>query len=860
MNKSLLIVFISVMFICLSLQSAPAADKFYAYYTKVQQSATDYLGKYPDIIVVMEEGKQLEFTRQTGYQPLWKTPSGSFLVDDLFPARDKDYEFNYTYVRLIEENDDKIVVHWRYFPDIQILTQANRELNPMIPQGFLGVVHEIFIIKPDGTVEREIKEAKGTNSEQWINPNLATKQTLKLMDDGIDHGKVKWGGPRWGEPPQVEGRKIVEVSGLPKPQVWWKFDEALDEPEGLVIDDMREMEGRIEGFMTVYKKGVSGTCLAFDGYYTGATFQEDLPKFRDAMSIEGWVALDVYPYNNAPIVHHSKGFGKEGYYLGINPYGKPFIKLNGVEVKAPEKISLLQWHHVAATAGDDEIHLFVDGKKVASGDFEGKITTPDMFLKIGLNTELERCTDYVRSPDQNLLFLFGIQGVLDELKIYSSQLSDDDVSKIYAAFKPTDKKSPIDIGVLPGELGKAKKFGAYYKTLPFQELWDNMWRSSNYSDIVIKFEDLPTSVVYWRGSNFAANWVTDNNRWMADQSSEIFTKHGCSEHMADKQLRHSYARIIENSSARVVIHWRYPCVDVSYFCADRRNWSDEYHTIYPDGTGIRKVVWNRGYNSPGFQDIQFFTNPGESALDVMNLDAMSVANVDGDVQKLTWKAPNHIPKITIDNATIEWLNSKSKYKVFTIFQGGNITPWGEREQSKYTDDPFAGPWNHWPMHFVPSDGRFAVDTDRVTHFAIGANDYTPEFGSMVHYGFTDQPIETLIPVAKFWQNPPEVEDVTGAKSMGFSKDDKSFIFKLEEKKMSFRIDASKDGPVINPCFVIKQWPEKTGAVIKVDGTVRKQGKKVREGFARCHAGHLAKVIWLEMNSEKPISVEIAAVE
>jgi hypothetical protein len=856
MNKSKLILFITMLFCVSSFQTAMSADNFYAYYTKVQQSATDYLGKYPDLIVVLEEGKQLEFTRQTGYQPLWKTPKGSFLVDDMFPGRDKDFDFYYTYVRLIEESEDKIIVHWRYFPYTKALDQANRELNPLAPHGFLGVVHEIFTIKSDGTVEREIKEAEGTNSDQWKDPQLATRQTLKLNEDGIDHGKVKWGGPRWREQKPVKGNKIISVKDLPKPQLWWKFDEALEESEGVIFDGVAELESEIEGLMTVYKKGVSGTCLAFDGYYTGVAFDEDVPKFDNVMSIEGWIALDVYPYNDAPIIHQSKGFGKQGYYLGIDAYGNPFMRVNGVEIKSPQKISILEWHHIAAIIGDDEIHLFIDGNKVASGEMGDQNLSIDASMKIGLNTELGRCTDYVRTPDQNLLFVFGIQGVIDELKMYRTSLSEQDVAKIYNTFKPDDIKSPIAVGVLPGENGKAKKFGAYYKTLPFQELWDNMWRLSDYADIVVKFDDLPTSVIYWHGANYAANWITDKNRWMSDQSTEIFTKHGCSEHMADKQLRHAYARIIENSPARVVVHWRYPCVDVSYYCANRRNWSDEYHTIYPDGTGIRKVYWNKGFDTPGFQDIQFFTNPGETALDVVNLDAMTVANIDGDVQKLTWKTPNHVPKISIKDATIEWLNSKSQYKIFTIFQGGNITPWGEREQSKYTDDPFAGPWNHWPMHFVPSDGRFAVDHDRVTHFAIGANDYAPEFGSMVHYGFTDQPIETLIPKAKFWQNPPELDEVQGAKSMGFVKDDKSYVFKIDESKMSFMVKASSDSPMINPCFVVKHWPKKTDAIVKIDGEVFKDPKKLRQGFMRCHAGHLAKVIWLEMTAEKPLAVEI----
>ena len=78
-----------------------------------------------------------------------------------------------------------------------------------------------------------------------------------------------------------------------------------------------------------------------------------------------------------------------------------------------------------------------------------------------------------------------------------------------------------------------------------------------------------------------------------------------------------------------------------------------------------------------------------------------------------------------------------------------------------------------------------------------------------------------------------------------------------EKRLGLTIDASNDSPVINPCFVIKHWPEKASAVIKIDDKVLSAGKKLREGFMRCHAGHLAKVILLEMMSEKPISIEIS---
>jgi len=838
-------------------QKVSAADNFYAYYTKVQHSATDYMGKYADIIVVLDDDKRLEFTRQTGYQPLWRTAAGSYLIDDLFPDRDRDYQFYYNYVRLIDQNPDSILVHWRYIPDIKTLDEANRNLDPLVMHGFLGVVHELYTIFPDGRVEREVKAAEGTNSRQWKSTSLPTKQTIKLLDNGIEHGRVNWGGPRYQEPPSAAAAKLVSARGLPEPLVWLKFDEALDEPEGFVLDEIQEMEAPIEGLQQVYKKGVSGTCLALDGYYSGAAFKENTPSFNDALSLEGWIALDVYPYNEAPLIHRSKGFGREGYYLGIDAYGKPFFRINGTTLKAKEPLPLLEWHHLAATIGNDKLNLFVDGKETAGGVYRGKAAAPpDAVLKIGVNTEPERCTDYVRTTEQNLLFIFGLQGVIDELKMYDKRLSAGEITDIYSAFKPADIKSPLAIGVLPGEMGTAEQFGAFYKTLPFQELWDNMWRLSNYADVVIKFDNFPTSVIFWHGSNYAANWITDNNHWMSDQSSEIFTKHGCSEHMADKQLRHCHVRIIENSPARVVVHWRYPCVDVSYYCASRLNWTDEYHTIYPDGTGIRKVEWNKRYDTPGFEDIQFFTNPGETPLDVVDLQAMTVANLTGEVEDLIWEKPNKIPKIHIKDATIELLNSKSDYKIFVIFQGGKITPWGQHEQSKYTDDPFAGPWNHWPVHFVPSDGRFAVAADRITHFALGANDHAPEFGSMVHYGFTNKSIEAAIPFAKYWQHPPEIRNISGGKGYGFDKDEKAYPFRMEDDKLVFTIAASEESPLVNPAFVLRHWEKSSPAKLFIDGRELEPSNQFRQGSSRCPEGHLLKVIWLEMTSRKPVKIEI----
>jgi hypothetical protein len=194
--------------------------------------------------------------------------------------------------------------------------------------------------------------------------------------------------------------------------------------------------------------------------------------------------------------------------------------------------------------------------------------------------------------------------------------------------------------------------------------------------------------------------------------------------------------------------------------------------------------------------------------------------------------------------------------VFTIFQGGKITPWGKDEQSIYIDDPFAGPWNHWPLHFVPSDGRFAVDVDRVTHFALGANDHTPEFGSLVFYGFTNQGIETLIPTAKAWRNPPVIPKCEGAENVGFDKDQKAFVFQLISDRLSFQIEAAKQSPIVNPAFVIEKWNSYLDAEIKINGKIIRNGNDCRQGMTRDTDGSIKKIIWLKLTSEISLTVEV----
>ena len=833
---------------------------FYAYHTDLAMEGSE-ASKYKDLVVVLGEGKRLEFSRQTRYQPSWVTDTGRYPVDELFSDKDEDPNLDYTYVRLLKSTPEEIVVHWRYILDMENITSINKTLDPTHISGLQAAVHEVFRIFPDGSVKREIKNAEGTRFEDWNNPAILSRQALKLTDTGIEHGQVEWGekGPFYPRP-AVEGNPIKELSIADGLIAAWTFDEGMQAHEDQVVEQISKTDCSIEGGMSLFKAGVSGTALAFDGYYTGVSLLSPLTlPAPGSMTAEAWLALDAYPYNNCAVVHQSNGFGEEGFFLGIDPYGYVIFRVNGQEAKSVSKLKQAEWTQIAGIISPGKISVAVNGKVEATFDTEMTgFSLPDEPLMIGRNNEKERCSDYVRDFDQNLEYLYSIQGMIDEVRIYGTALNKEKLALDYGSFKPRDSRSSLALGILPGNLGVAETFGASYKSLDFNEIWDGLWRLPGNDEIVVKFDNLPTSVIFWKGTNYAVNWVTDNNRWFADQSSEIWGPHGCSEHMADKQLRMCYARIIESSPARVVVHWRYPCVDVGYVCTDDQNWSDEYHTIYPDGTGVRKVVWEGDPEEPpGFQDIQLLTNPGESALDVVHLQALSMANRKGETADLTWSLPNIMPENPIEDADIELINTKSEYKVFLAFQGACFTPWGAEEQSRYTADPFAGPWNHWPMHLVPSDGRYAVDNDRVTHFALAANDCAPEYGSLILYGFTDQKIDAIVPHARSWQTPPAVVGTSGAESKGYNKVHKSFDFRAGGGDISFSIDASEESPVINPCFMVQNWGSEALAKLSINGETIEAGPNLRQGIIRDVDGTLCLLIWTEVTGTGPLAINIS---
>jgi len=836
-------------------------------------------GKVADIVVHIDDSRRLVFGRETSYCPWLQTPSGRFPFRQLVECK-PDPMCLASYVRIINNEPDEVLIHWCHVPDPESIVTTEK-------------IHELLTVTPRGRVVRRVQV--GTpRLEDFQNPANVTVQELQLTTTGIKELSLLR-PERSARPGRAVQARAVREEIPGSPAAWLRFDEGLRKraksEKHITRDRVSDTACTITGNTTLWKPGVSGTALAFDGYFSKVTLPRDkAPRITDELTLEAWVVLGAYPWNDAGIVHQSAGkaitpeaykhgyqdpyvyrpWKMQGYMLGIDPYGRPVFKVNGMQagggeiqhketVSAKHVIETYRWVHLAGVYGNGSMSLYMNGELIDQQAASGAIKVPDRDVLIGLNGDAQRISDPVSHSDfaakNNPPIIYGIEGLIDEVRIHDRALSDEQIRASYAAWRPSAEI--VDHGslgrrILPGEVTgePAGTFGASYETLEYHELWDSLWRSSPYRDIVVRFDALPANVVFWQGTNFGSGWVTENNRWMSDQSAEIGGPHGCAEHMADKRGRFSHVRLIENTDARVVVHWRYPSIDVGYVFPAPDVWADEYYTIYPDGAGIRYVARAKG----GWHDTQFLTQAGTTCLDNLSLTALTVANLDGESADLTWALPNRVPRNPIKDACIKVINFKSNWKVYVIYRdGAEIGQWGHSEQSKHTPDPFAGPWNHWPVGLNPSDGRYSVSHDRITHAALGGAEGV---GNCIMYGFTDKSATSLIRLAGAWNHPPTVTNPQGCESRGYRKTERAYRFVSKTPSMSFTLNGSEKTPVHNPCFAIEKWTGENKSRLVVNGMDMKPGKSFRQGLTRDVDGTITLVVWVELESVSPVRFAI----
>jgi hypothetical protein len=411
------------------------------------------------------------------------------------------------------------------------------------------------------------------------------------------------------------------------------------------------------------------------------------------LSIEAWVAMGAYPWNWAPILTVGK-YEVTGFYFGVDSRGRLGFYLSDatsvwhecisdIDSKTRLGMDIQKWYHVVGTYSPGRgMAIYINGALAGTYNdftFDYGIIYSDMEagFRIGRNRvdlpPSEPIRDWATYPSQ-----YAFDGIIDELKVLGKALSAKEVKARYRSVKP-ENEPQFESRRFP-TVKPSGRFGANYTRLKFYSEWDALWPVGDYMDVVVQFDEYPTKVMFWRGTRYSACLVSENGKWMADQSRETGgnwflgegpREHhvtGCVEHMSDTQCRSSRVAIIENNDARVVVNWRYLQMDVKFRQIDVPSgtgfgeWGNELYYIYPDAVSVRKVL--PGYG--GWQETIFLNEPGTRPEDNVELEACTLVNMDGKSKTYTWE--HGYPRSSI------WRFDHN----ILIFPGGTTGRWPKR--------------------------------------------------------------------------------------------------------------------------------------------------------------------------------------
>ncbi len=890
----------------------PWADKgiasnytFGAYYTRKsvdeqwhRDSRTD---EYADVKVKFDNGpEELVFWRGSSYLPYWNTGKSRVYLPQIIErsgdgdANRPDRVNRYARVRIIESTEQRVLIHWRYMPRMDL------NVGPANLPDQTRMVDEYFVITPDRSVVRAVLEGQ-PRYEDWRQSAPGQVLRYRLTDAGITEQPAQPSDKLLMLKAMGFDKEVIEhplstapiramPKGLPAPALHFAFDEG----KGLTTREaVSKKELEIEGHAAYWRGGVSGGALMFDGWTSQVQMKHDLSdQVTDQVTLDAWIAIAAYPWNTCPIVqqvreednHPVNGVmlpkQTKGFMLAIEADGKPSlwatfdgkpIKLRAVGTLIPR----FRWTRLTgvidASGKKCVLRLFVDGEKVAEvtrpkGKIDQAAGEP---VRVGQGIKRMPYLPVGRGqyPSQ-----YSFEGLIDEASIYGAALTPEQIATSTAAYRMTEaaRTRPDMIRrILPAGEKTWNDFAARYVHLPFHESWNKMFRVCGHPDIVVSFDKNPTRYVLWHGVGYIPMMVSENGRWYSNEFNENWWK-GCCEPMSDKKMVFGRVHVLEQSPARIVLKWRYPLSTVGYEISYEDpntkwgNWSNWYLTIYPDGTVTKRMrVYMAKKRRHEWHESMAIMGPEQRPEMVIDtVPALTVATADGDVREYSWI--NEPPvKVDYKDTVLHVVNMKAKYDPYTIMdiQDGDV--YRARGGTGYSAFPA---WNHWPVAQIPSDGRHATFPDRTAHSSLTHVfwDSSTQFGEkglfeekILMEGMSRKPAKELLPLAKSWLTPAEAETGEGVSAV-YDPAQRAYVLTRSSgdvKTLTVSLNGSKDTPIVNPVFVVENWGSDKPAKVTIAPSLTLTD--TRQGIVRRANGVNALVVWMEFSTESPIEVQIA---
>ena len=878
---------ILIFIAALSTHTSMGQVAFGAYYTRINKGqnweAYSRTGDHPDVVVKLAKaGGQIVFWRGTSYLPYWETNKGQWGFKEIISRSGNgtsvmpDKANVYSHVEIIHNSPKQIVIQWRYLSKFAE-GNPNKDVNPH------NFVEETYTITPDGMVKREVKT--GTSKiDEWKDTTYKTMQILQLQRSGIK--QISLSRPRHSLKNITVKGNIQKGPIIVQPKIWFSFDEGKGDE---TIEKIHKIKTTISGDKSLWKKGISGTALEFDGYQTVVAIPpvEEAVVSGESLTLDGWIALGAYPWNWAPLVQQGDD---DGYFLGVDSHGYPgfMVKIDTTweQLSVPNKppyndtnhLELFKWYNLAGTYSklSGIMRLFINGKEVARRTVaKNGIKTTNNDIRVGKAGIMKPPTEGTHDTYPSN---FGIDGLIDEVQIYDVALCNNQITETFQKFFPgnTIANSPDMQKRRFPDPATNGQFQAMYTHLAYYETWENMFRFGKYADVVVGFDQLPIKYIFWRGVSYIPMIVNDSRQWFTNEFDETgFTKDapGDCEPMSDKGCWDSHVRIIENTPARVVVNWRYRQADPSHHWANydsTTGWGDisdwDYY-IYPDGVACKVMKWYSSKPEEWHEwDEQIAVlSEGQHPESVLKkTPVMSLVDTSGKSVDYDWN-PNP-PKPNFKGTLIQKINYTGKFDPYSIqnFTDGDIY---KGERTWYSVFPS---WNHWPTAQINSSGRNASFPDRASHSSISHlywNLYKEKDTKAAYQedllmeGMTDKPAASLINLARSWLQAPSIINISGGKIYGYNPEHRAYSISFNNNPIKFQIEATKKHPIYNLCFEIKNWKSRTAkANLKINGNSIEPGANFRQGTIIDTDGTYTLILWVGMNATSVQNFQISKMD
>ena len=681
--------------------------------------------------------------------------------------------------------------------------------------------------------------------------------------------------------------RVIAQSGTSEPAAKWSFSR---DQGSSPRDDRSGAGAKLEGSYE-YVAGVSGDGVRFDGYTTSMTVDRKNipPPGSHGFTVQAWVALNTFPWNAVPVVEQQSEH-QAGYALEIDAFGHVLFEasINGQwhTATSTATLPLKRWNHLAGTYethdGQGVLTALLDGAPVAKVKVAGQYTPAHADLLIGrVAKAILPFPEAEVKPAQPIFY--SLDGIVDDVALYgyprtSAELTDE------ASSTKVPRGDILPWQKMPSGPAGPGRFGAFYTTLHYEDAWDRLRQIGPDADIVVRFDASPSRLVFWQGTNYVPAWVSDNDKWYTDEFLEVWDA-GCPdggdcEPMSDKQARFSHVDILESNDVRAVVHWRYALIEVvngkaawSQARTGWTDWADEYWTIYPDGVAVRKQVLHSAnvHGVHEWQETIVLHQPGSRPEDDIDAAAITLGNLQGATKTYSWRPQT--PGAFADpigpgepsgppQANMQMVNTKSSWKPFQIVPPEGVSSdFYNNEKSYFTFEC----WNHWPVAQIASSDRACVSADRPSHSSLShlfwnVSSQTQNTATkLLLDGLTNKSLADLVPLAKSWIVPANLQVTNGAvENGGYDASQRAYI--LKETKtghpdtLRLTLQASEASPVSHVALLIQGWGEH-GVRLKIDGKAAEPGAKIRTAQLH-HLDGTDLLVWIEQETTHPLPIEL----